>query len=51
MEEFLSNIQNWATTAGIKILVAILILIVSFAVINRVSKIIEKRIKKLEEKR
>lgn len=44
-----ATVQNWLTNTGIKILVSIVILIVSFAIINRISKSIEKRGKKLED--
>ena len=47
-EQFWQTIQNWATTTGIKIVIAIVILIVSFAIINRIAKGIASREKKLE---
>ena len=47
-EQFWQTIQNWATTTGIKIIIAIVILIVSFAIINRIAKGIAGREKKLE---
>ena len=43
------TVQNWLTNTGIKVLVSIVLLIVSFALINWLSKKIEKRGKKLEE--
>ena len=47
-EQFWQTIQNWATTTGIKIVIAIVLLIVSFAIINRIAKSIASREKKLE---
>lgn len=46
--QFWAAIQNWATTTGIKIVIAIVILIVSFAVINKIAKSIANKEKKLE---
>lgn len=43
------TVLGWLTTTGIKILVALLVLIVAFTLINRISKKIEKRGRKLEE--
>ena len=43
------TVLGWLTTTGIKILVALLVLIVAFTLINRISKQIEKRIRKQEE--
>ncbi len=43
------TILGWLTTTGIKILVALLVLIVAFTLINRISKQIEKRSRKQEE--
>lgn len=43
------TVLGWLTTTGIKILVALLVLIVAFTLINRISKQIEKRSRKLEE--
>lgn len=37
------TVLGWLTTTGIKILVALLVLIVAFTLINRISKQIEKR--------
>ena len=48
-ENFWGTVQNWVTTVGIKVLISIILLIVSFAVINRLSKAIEKRGMKLAE--
>lgn len=43
------TVLGWLTTTGIKILVALLILIVAFTLINRIGKQIEKRSRKQEE--
>lgn len=43
------TVLGWLTTTGIKILVALLVLIVAFTLINRISKQIEKRSRKQEE--
>lgn len=43
------TVLGWLTTTGIKILVALLVLIVAFTLINRISKQIEKRNRKQEE--
>ncbi len=43
------TVWGWLTTTGIKILVALLVLIVAFTLINRISKQIEKRSRKQEE--
>lgn len=43
------TVWGWLTTTGIKILVALFVLIVAFTLINRISKQIEKRGRKLEE--
>ncbi len=43
------TVLGWLTTTGIKILVALLVLIVTFTLINRISKQIEKRSRKQEE--
>lgn len=42
------TVLGWLTTTGIKILVALLVLIVAFTLINRISKQIEKRSRKQE---
>ena len=41
--DFLSLLQNWLTTVGIRLLVSVFILIISFVIINRLSKAIEKK--------
>lgn len=43
------TVLGWLTTTGIKILVALLVLIVAFTLINRIGKQIEKRSRKQEE--
>ena len=47
--QFWTTIQNWLTTTGIKVVIALILLIVSFYIINKVSKRIAKKGKKLEE--
>lgn len=42
-QSFLLTLQNWATNVGIKLLISIVILILSFLLINRFCKAIEKR--------
>lgn len=44
-----NNVQDWLTTTGIKIIVSVIFLIVSFALINGISKKIEKKGGKLEQ--
>ena len=46
-----TTVQNWLTTTGIKILVAIVLLVLSFMLINWFSRKIMKHGKKLEEKK
>ncbi len=48
-QHVLEVLQNWVTTVGIKILISVILLIVSFAVINRLSRAIERRGTKLAE--
>lgn len=47
MNEFLSILLNWATTTGIKIIIALILLLVSFKLVNffakRIGKICEKK--------
>ena len=50
-DAFALSVQNWITTVGLKILIAIVILIVSFMVINRLSKAIEKKALDIEKKK
>lgn len=47
-QQIWSNVQTWLTSTGIKILIAIVLLIVSFALINWVGKKIIKRGEKLK---
>ena len=44
MQEFLNNIINWATGTGVKIVVAIIILIVAFKLINVLGRKITKKL-------
>ena len=48
-EKFWTDLQTWVTNTGIKLVIALVILIVSFIIIKWLSKAIEKRGKKLEE--
>ncbi len=47
--QFWATIQNWLMTTGIKIVVAIILLFLSFYIINKISNSIAKKGKKLEE--
>ena len=47
-EQIWKDMQTWISNTGIKIIIAILILIVSFAIINKIAKKIARREKKLE---
>lgn len=47
-EQIWKDVQTWISNTGIKIIIAILILIVSFAIINKIAKKIARREKKLE---
>lgn len=42
LEAFLSSLQSWVMNVGIKIVIAVIILIISFLVINKISRSIEK---------
>ena len=42
MQELLNNLLNWATTTGIKIIIALILLFISFKVINFIAKRIIK---------
>lgn len=44
------TVQSWLLNTGIKIVIAIILLIVSFAIINFIAKKVEKQGKKAEEK-
>ena len=48
---FLSTIQNWLATVGVRLVVALVLLFVSFAFINRISRAIEKKGQKLAAKK
>ena len=48
-QQIWQTVQEWLTNTGIKILVAIVILIISFTIINWLSKRVAKRGKKLED--
>lgn len=48
-QQIWATVQNWLTNTGIKIVIALVILVVSFTLINWLSKKIAKRGKKLEE--
>ena len=47
--QFWATVKSWLTTTGIRIVVAIVLLIVGFALINWICKKIDKHGKKLEE--
>ena len=42
LDNFLNAVIGWATTAGIKIVISVIILIISFKIINSISKRIQK---------
>ena len=48
-QQIWQTVQEWLTNTGIKILIAIVILIVSFTIINWLSKKVAKRSKKIED--
>ncbi len=48
-QQIWQTVQNWLTTTGIKVVIAIVIMIVSFAIINWLSKKIAKRADKKVE--
>ncbi len=48
-ESIWQSILNWLTRTGIKILIAIVLMVVSFAIINWIAKKIAKKSKKIEE--
>ena len=43
MQNFLNTIINWATTAGVKIIIAIIVIIIAFKLINFIAKKIAKK--------
>ena len=47
-EKFWQDLQSWVTNTGIKIVIALVVLIVSFLLINWLCKSIAKRGKKLQ---
>ena len=47
--KFWTDIQSWVTGTGIKLLISLIVLVVSFIVINIIAKAIDKRGKKLQE--
>lgn len=49
-QTFWATVQNWITTTGIKVLISIVVLVISFPIINAISKSIAKKGKTLEEK-
>ena len=44
MEEFISGLTGWVCTTGVRIVIALVILVISFKVINSVSRKVEKRL-------
>ena len=46
MQEFLDTMYNWAITQGIRILIAIILLFVSFALVNWLGKVLLKSFEK-----
>ncbi|MCH5164663.1 MAG: mechanosensitive ion channel family protein [Clostridiales bacterium] len=52
LQNVLDNIINWATTAGIRIIIALILLIISFRIVTWITRRIEKRLinkKKLDK--
>lgn len=47
--KFWSDLQSWATNTGIKIVIALIVLVLSFLLINKLCKIVAKREKKVED--
>ena len=43
-QDILNTIQNWAVNTGIKLLISIVIIVISFIVINKLKKVIENKI-------
>ncbi len=48
-QEIWKTVQEWLTNTGIKVLISIVILVISFWIINWLSRLIAKKGKKLEE--
>lgn len=44
MEDFISNLTNWVATTGVRLVIALVILAISFRVINVVSRKVEKKL-------
>lgn len=44
LQEILKSLQSWAVNTGIKLLISIVILVISFIIINKLKKIVEKKI-------
>ena len=38
LNNIVSNIINWATTAGVRLIIALLIMFISFKIVNRIAK-------------
>ena len=49
MQEFLNTIVNWATTAGVKLLIALIIMFIAFKVINLIHKRVTKKMESNEK--
>jgi len=43
MQEFLDTVIHWATTAGVKLIIAVVIMFVAFKVINLIAKKVQKK--------
>ncbi len=42
LQDLLSSVLNWATTAGLRLLIAVILLLISFKIVNAIGKKIEK---------
>lgn len=42
LNNIVSNVINWATTAGVRLIIALLIMFISFKIVNRIAKKINK---------
>ena len=42
-DQFLATLRNWATTFGVRLLISIVLLVVSFALINRLARAVAAR--------
>ena len=47
-EQIWQSVRGWLTTTGIKILISIILILVSFAIINKICKAIARKERKLE---